>query len=295
MTRLNIIGAGKLGRTLGRLWTVKKVFAVQDILNSTVDSGRQAAVFIGTGQGVAGFDELRPAEWHLVATGDDRIEACAAKLAASGVLRPGDIVFHCSGFLASTILTVPGETGVLTASLHPLRSFADPETAVESFAGTNCALEGNSEAVARLEAAVTAIGGVPFILQPSRKALYHAAAVLSSNGLTALLHAAVEAWTEAGLTEDQALRISEPLVRNTLDNIYRMGPLKALTGPVVRGDREVVAAELEALGAWKPESRELYRLLGIFALEMTRRRSRHPESLAKLEDLFTGRHEQTGS
>ncbi len=295
MTRLNIIGAGKLGRTLGRLWTEKKVFAVQDILNRTVDSGRQAAAFIGAGQAVAGFDELRPAEWHLIATGDDRIEDCAAGLAAAGILRPGDMIFHCSGFLASTILAVPNETGALTASLHPLRSFAEPETAADNFAGTNCALEGNPEAVSRLEAATTAIGGVPFIIQASRKALYHAAAVLSSNCLTALVQAAVEAWAEAGLTEEQALRISEPLVHNTIDNVYRMGPLKALTGPVVRGDREVVAGEMEALGAWKPESRELYRLLGIFALEMARRRrSLGPESLTGLEDLLTGRPEQTG-
>ncbi len=293
MTRLNIIGAGKLGRTLGRLWTGQKIFAVQDILNRTVDSGRQAAAFIGTGRAVAGFDELRPAEWHLIATGDDRIEYCAAGLASAGILRPGDTIFHCSGFLASTILAAPGEMGVLTASLHPLRSFAEPETAVENFAGTNCALEGNPVVLARLEEAVMAIGGVPFIIESSRKALYHAAAVLSSNGLTALLQAAIEAWSEAGLTEQQALRISEPLVRNTLDNIYRIGPLKALTGPVVRGDRKVVAGEMEALGAWKMESRELYRLLGTFALEMARRRAQGTENLGGLDDLLADRHAQT--
>jgi predicted short-subunit dehydrogenase-like oxidoreductase (DUF2520 family) len=287
--RLNIIGAGKLGRTLGRLWTGEKVFAVQDILNRTPDSGRQAAAFVGGGRVVAGFDELRPAEWHLIATGDDRIEDCAAGLAAAGILRAGDTIFHCSGFLASSILTASGGTGILTASLHPLRSFAEPETAVEHFSGTNCALEGNPEAVARLEAAVTAIGGIPFVIQASRKALYHAAAVLSSNGLTALLQAAVEAWAEAGLTEEQALRISEPLVRNTVDNIYRMGPLKALTGPVVRGDRKVVAGEMEALGEWKPETRELYRLLGIFALETARRRTPGADNPTGLEDLLTGR------
>jgi predicted short-subunit dehydrogenase-like oxidoreductase (DUF2520 family) len=294
MIRLNIIGAGKLGRTLGRLLAVKNVFMVQDILNRTVDSGRQAAAFIGAGRAVAGFEELRPAEWHLIATADDRIEYCATNLASAGILRPGDAIFHCSGYLPSTILAVPSARGVLTASLHPLRSFAEPETAAKNFVGTNCALEGNSEVLARLEAAVMAIGGVPFLIESSKKAVYHAAAVLSSNGLTSLLQAAVEAWAEAGLTEEQALRISEPLVRNTVDNIYRIGPLKALTGPVVRGDRDVVAGEMEALGAWKPEIRELYRLLGAFALEMARRRTLGTESLAELEDLLTGRPERTG-
>jgi predicted short-subunit dehydrogenase-like oxidoreductase (DUF2520 family) len=294
MIRLNIIGAGKLGRTLGRLWTVKNVFTVQDILNRTVESGRQAAAFIGAGRAVAGFEELRPAEWHLIATEDDRIEYCAANLALAGILRPGDTIFHCSGYLPSTILAVPSATGVLTASLHPLRSFAEPETAAKNFAGTNCALEGNPDILARLEAAVMAIGGVPLLIESSKKAVYHAAAVLSSNGLTALLQAAVEAWGEAGLAEEQALRISEPLVRNTVDNIYRMGPLKALTGPVVRGDRDVVAGEMEALDAWKPEIRELYRLLSIFALEMARRRALGAENLAGLEDLLTGRPERTG-
>jgi hypothetical protein len=51
----------------------------------------------------------------------------------------------------------------------------------------------------------------------------------------------------------------------------------------------VVAGEMEALGEWKPEIRELYRLLGIFALETARRRSLGTDTPTGLEDLLAGR------
>ncbi|VEB44507.1 Uncharacterized conserved protein [Chromobacterium violaceum] len=53
---------------------------------------------------------------------------------------------------------------MLTASLHPAFSFADPKRAVEGFAGTLCALEGDEQACLRLEAFARALGGRPFRL-----------------------------------------------------------------------------------------------------------------------------------
>jgi predicted short-subunit dehydrogenase-like oxidoreductase (DUF2520 family) len=293
---LNIIGAGKVGRVLGRLWAEQGTFRIQDVLNRSAASSLEAVRFIGASRPVAAPENLRPAEYHLIATGDDDLAACAADLATCGILRPGDIVFHCSGFLASTVLNPLAASGALTASLHPLRSFADPMAAAEGFAGTNCALEGTPAALAGLRPAVAAVGGVPFTIDAAQKAIYHAAAVLSSNGLAALLQVAVDAWAKAGLTEEQALRISEPLVRNTVDNIFRMGPTEALTGPVVRGDWKVVAGEMAALGDWQPGHQELYRVLGRAALEMTRRRrTLGPEQLTMLEHLLAGNPERPES
>ena len=53
-----------------------------------------------------------------------------------------------------------------------------------------------------------------------------------------------------------------------------MGPLRALTGPVERGDRGTIATHLRALAnAPVPESvKALYRAAGLHALNMARRK-----------------------
>ena len=62
----------------------------------------------------------------------------------------------------------------------------------------------------------------------------------------------------------------EPIVRETLDNVLRLGPARALTGPIARGDDAVVAHHLEALADWDPRVADIYRGLGIIAVELAR-------------------------
>src|SRR5689334_15094849 len=59
MKTINIIGCGKAGRTLARLWHEDGVFRIQDILNRSIQSAAEAAAFIGAGRAVAGYADLR--------------------------------------------------------------------------------------------------------------------------------------------------------------------------------------------------------------------------------------------
>ncbi len=65
MKRLNIIGCGKVGRTVGRLWAQGKVFDIGDILNRSKESSASAVQFIGAGQVVAGIEVMSPADVFL--------------------------------------------------------------------------------------------------------------------------------------------------------------------------------------------------------------------------------------
>ncbi len=47
MKTLNIIGAGRVGRTLAALWQQQGVFVIQDVLNRALESARAAGAFIG--------------------------------------------------------------------------------------------------------------------------------------------------------------------------------------------------------------------------------------------------------
>ena len=72
---------------------------------------------------------------------------------------------------------------------------------------------------------------------------YHAAAVLASNHLVALLAQVDSIASDIGLPLEAFLDLS----RVTLDNVAELGPAAALTGPVSRGDWSTVMRHLREL------------------------------------------------
>ena len=272
MKTLNIIGCGVVGKVLGRLFHASALFEIRDILNRSVDSAHEAASFIGTGQPVSDYAGMHPADLYLIAASDDAIAGCADALAASGLLRPESIVFHLSGSLPSLVLAPVRERGGQIASVHPVKSFTDPSASVATFAGTWCGIEGDAPAVELLSAAFRAVGGRLFTVDPAFKTLYHVGSVLVCNYLTSLIEVGVKAYGKGGLPRETALQVMEPLVRGTLDNIFRVGTAQALTGPIARGDAAVVARQLDALEAWDSEVALVYRSLGRVALDLARQR-----------------------
>lgn len=269
---LTVIGCGKLGKTLARLWTEHRTLRLQDVLNRSRNSAQQACDFIGGGSAVTTYAELRQTDIYLIAASDDQIVACCAALAASGKLTGNSIVFHCSGALSSQALTSATEQGAAVASIHPIRSFADPQQVVRHFAGTYCGSEGDAAALAVLTPAFDAIGALCVGIQRDNKILYHAAAVFASNYLVTLIDVARQAYVEAGLAPDVALRLIEPLLSDSAANAFRLGPAAALTGPIARGDMATVARQYEALQQWNPEVAALYRRFESLTLDLARQK-----------------------
>ncbi|MEK6594713.1 MAG: Rossmann-like and DUF2520 domain-containing protein [Pseudomonadota bacterium] len=270
MKTLNIIGAGRVGRTLASLWEEKRTFTIQDVLDHTPQGAVSAVAFIGDGRAVNRLQDMRAADAWMLTPPDSAIAACCEQLAQSGLLTPGDVVFHCSGTLASAVLAPAVACGALAASVHPLKSFADPRDAVHSFAGTYCTADGERAALDLLRPAFERIGARVSEIDPRFKTIYHAASVIVCNYLTALLETGLRSYEKAGLTRDAALKMMEPLVRETVDNVFKLGTVKALTGPIARGDHAVVARQLEALSAWDAHAAEIYKTLGVVALQLAR-------------------------
>ncbi|MGB1258347.1 MAG: Rossmann-like and DUF2520 domain-containing protein [Thiolinea sp.] len=272
--RLNIIGAGKLGQTVGRLWTNSGVLSIGDILNRSHDSTQRAVDFIGAGRVIKNFEEMRAAEYYLLACPDDQIETCCQQLVDSGVINTGVVVFHCSGALNSTLLHSAKEQGAHVASVHPVRSFAHPGLAIEQFPGTYCGMEGHDEALHKLSIIFTALGAVPFAIKPEKKMLYHAASVMACNYLVTLQEISLQALEEAGIQRCLGAEILQPLVEGTVKNVFEVGTADALTGPVARGDAWLVEKQLKAVAEWNHEAGELYRMMGLSAVDLAGQKSR---------------------
>lgn len=255
---LNIIGCGRVGKTLARLWARQSTFVVLDILNRSLASARHAVSFIGAGRAIERYADLRAADIYMIAAADSQIEQCCEELAAAGKFSTHTLVFHCSGALPSSILQAAAHNGAAIASVHPIRSFADPEQAAHEFPGTYCGAEGDAQALAVLNEAFASIGARPVPIDAGSKTIYHSAAVFACNYLVTLLDVAAQAYKKSGIPQDTALKLMEPLVRGTLDNVFRIGPAGALSGPIARGDIATAEKQLMAVRDWNEEYGNLY-------------------------------------
>ena len=287
METLTIIGCGSLGKSLGRMWVQARILQIHWIVNRTLASAGSAAQFVGQGEPLAELEELRPTDFVMLSVGDDAIAPCVTRLAAARVLRPGTVVFHCSGSISSSALQPFKAQGAFVASVHPLKSFAKPQAAATSFPGTPCGIEGDPEAFARLTQLFEVSGGKVFELKPESKLLYHAGTVFVCNFLTALLEGGLRCFEAAGISREQAMELARPIMEETLRNNFSLGTAGALTGPIARGDAELVSRQIEALAKKEALVLGAYQALGRLAVEVAHEKGQAPEpALARIRQAL---------
>jgi predicted short-subunit dehydrogenase-like oxidoreductase (DUF2520 family) len=198
----------------------------------------------------AGYEIDGPLGRGADGTGSDAVLLCVpdAEIArAAANIAPGPLVGHCSGATGLNALA-PHEA----FSLHPLMTVTAEGA---EFAGAGAAIAGSTpRAIALATDLARALNLRPVeIAEPDRPA-YHAAASIASNFLITLEAAAERVGATVGLERDQLV----PLVRATVENWARLGPERALTGPVARGDESTVARQREAVSEAAPELLELF-------------------------------------
>lgn len=252
---VGVVGAGPVGTALGVAisragWQVAAV--------ASRDAGRrdrfcdlvpEARAFI---EPAAVLDEV---ELAILAVPDDAIVSVLEPLRLYG----GQTLVHTSGLLGAEILQPALAAGSHIGAFHPLVSFTDDvERSVASLAGATVAIEGDDLIMGMLADLAAAIGGVAVRLPRGTKPAYHAAAVLASGGLVALMDAIVTLGATAGLDERGAVAIYGRLMEQTLANARANGVAAALTGPIVRGDAGTLEAHLEVMRRLAPDAVELY-------------------------------------
>jgi predicted short-subunit dehydrogenase-like oxidoreductase (DUF2520 family) len=180
-----------------------------------------------------------PVDAVVLCVPDAEIERAAA---ASAGWAP--LIGHTSG---ATPLSALDAAGGEAFGLHPLQTFAD---AGGRFDGCGCAVGGTTpRALAAACAMAGSLGMRPFELADAARPAYHAAASIASNFLVTIEAAAEQVAAETGLERELLV----PLVRQTVENWAALGPERALTGPVARGDDETVERQRAAVEAAAPE------------------------------------------
>lgn len=283
---LNIVGCGTLGKTLCHLWHKNTILNIGQIFNRSESSSQAAIEFIGAGDQCRALSQFKPAPYWLIATPDSAIENIASLLATLPLNWEKSVVFHCSGALASQALQALTQQGAVCASVHPLHSFADPRASLKHLSGCYCAAEGDPSALRTIKPLFKALGLQWIGIEAENKLIYHAAAVFACNYLNTLLDASEQCLVSAGVSTPDPLRILMPLVMQTLQNIQRLGPQDALSGPLKRGDHDLIHQQINALDKSNIQISDLYRTLAQSTLPLTRLQLDEPELYSKLNQLF---------
>jgi predicted short-subunit dehydrogenase-like oxidoreductase (DUF2520 family) len=167
------------------------------------------------------------------------------------------VVAHCSG--ASTLAVL--EPHPRRASLHPLVALPDPVLGARRLVGAWFAVAGDPLARRVAEQ----LDGTVVEVADAERVRYHAAAAMASNHLVALLGQVQRVAEQAGVP----LQAYLDLARGALQDVAEVGPARALTGPVARGDDATVRAHLRALD---PAERPAYRVVADAAAGLAGRR-----------------------
>lgn len=230
-------------------------------LQAALSSNGMAAVEIVKGREQLSAARL-DAELIWLCVPDASIEEVAQEVALHRPSLKGQTVLHSSGVYSSAVLAAARKAGARVGSVHPLMTF--PTRRPVLLAGVPFAVEGMQ--IRRLEGLVRLLGGEPFQVSSSAKALYHAAAVMASPLLVSLATAARTTASLAGLTNGKADALLEPIMAATVHNFFQHGGAASFSGPFARGDIKTVSLHLEALET-HPSLRQVYRELALFALD----------------------------
>jgi predicted short-subunit dehydrogenase-like oxidoreductase (DUF2520 family) len=254
---LSIIGAGRVGRAIGR--RLRELgWKIGAVVTSSEATARKAVRSIGAGHAHAFLTrQVLAAQVILMTTRDGSMAEVIGDLARIGAeeLR-GKIVLHTSGALSSDVLDPVRRCGAAVGSMHPLQTFSG--VGVPPLDGKVFAIEGDSAAVRMARQIARSLSAVPVHIDGAKKPLYHAAGALAAGSILALMEAATRLMTAAGMKRREAVLALLPLTRQVLENFERLGPRAAWTGPLSRGDYGIVATHVEAMKDLPPEFAQAY-------------------------------------
>jgi predicted short-subunit dehydrogenase-like oxidoreductase (DUF2520 family) len=221
----------------------------------------------------------------FLAVPDAAVREMASRIAEMGP-SPDLAVVHVSGALGLDALDALPKNP--RGSFHPLQSFPAPR-GWDAFKGITIAVDASTPELLRsLKKLARQLAASPRRVRDSERALYHAAAVFASNYVIASVAEGVRQLERAGWQRNEAEHALLPLLEGAVANLKWQGLVKALTGPIRRGDVETVERHLEAV-----ENPDLYRMLGLAALGIAKEAGLQPAAAERTRRALTRKRAAT--
>lgn len=276
--KAGIIGAGKVGFTLGKYFVTRgKDIQVSGYYSRNPESAKEAATFTGTRffEDLAGI--TKDSDILFITVPDGAIVDVWNDMA--GLPIKEKVICHCSGSISSAVFFDAEKRGAYRYSVHPLYAVSDKYSSYQTLGNAYFAIEGSVEHLEDMKALFTGLGNQVVTMDSSRKTLYHAAAVMVSNQVAALVDMGAQLLTQCGFSRADAEHALMPLFMGNATKISQVGPITALTGPVERGDAGTVHGHLDAFETLetpdKGEIKEAYLALSRRLVQLAK--TKHPE------------------
>jgi predicted short-subunit dehydrogenase-like oxidoreductase (DUF2520 family) len=266
--RIVLIGPGRVGTAVARL-LADAGHTIVGIGPPDRRSARRSAEFLGAS--LVDMESLPECDLVLIGAPDGAIQDLAMRLA--DVLEPGTIVCHFAGAYGTGLLDSLPEH-IDRAAIHPVQTCPDPATAVARLPGSawgvTCSDDLRGSVFDLIE---RDLRGHPVAVQDRVRPLWHAATVITANGIAALLATAEAMLATAGIADPVA--VLGPLAAGAVANAREGGGGGAtLTGPVVRGEEDTVRRHLESIAEIAPGLESAYRGVARSIIDSARRAQR---------------------
>ncbi|MEG1947345.1 MAG: Rossmann-like and DUF2520 domain-containing protein [Lachnospiraceae bacterium] len=267
---MGIIGAGKVGSTMGKYIT-EHGGSVSGFYSRTTDSAKEAAQFCNTNYFLTLDSLIEVSDTLFITTPDGEIKKVWDCIATKNV--NGKVVGHFSGSLSSDIFSNSEGTGAYVCSIHPIYAFSNKFTAYYNLTEAMFTVEGDDMALKQIQKLFCLLPNHVIQIATNAKTKYHAAASIASNHVTGLIAMSVELMQEAGIEESVAYEMLKPLVLNNMNTIFAQGCVEALTGPIERGDEETVRNHLTSLS--QKNQQMAYQAVGLLVTKLAK--IKHPD------------------
>lgn len=273
--RLVLVGAGRVGLSL-TAWAKLAGATVVAVASPTASSRTRAVAQLDPGW-IGPPEQLdvvfeRDFDLLLLAVNDGALTTLAQMLArrvpAHGFQSAPPVALHTSGALTAAVLAPLAAAGAAVGSLHPLHAF--PTALFEPTAGRGIVfgIDGDPPALQLARRLAAAFGASAVEVPAAARLLYHFGATMAAGGVVALVASASQLSRQLGLG-DEIGRGYLALARGALTRAAELEtPDLAITGPLQRGDVELVRRQLTALAAAAPRLEPLAVTLAAATLEL---------------------------
>ena len=283
--RVVLFGAGRVGTAVASLLQ-NAGHEIAGVASPRRSSAERAATRLRTTVLRTDAENLRDTALVLIGAHDRAIADAAAAIAEHPL--EGTTVAHFAGSLGLEPLQPIRAAGGRACALHPVQACPDVDTAIARLPGSAWGVTTDDADTRRfaIELIARDLAGIPIDVAEEDRALWHGAAVTTSNGIAALMGVGEAMLTALGVPNP--IEILGPLAQGTVANARAGGGGgPTLTGPVVRGELETIERHLDGVRRRTPDLLESYRAAVHMIVIAARQSGRgDPDTLARIADAL---------
>ena len=244
--KIVLIGAGRVANSVVPA-LIKAGYTVQSIISKNSKSAESLAVKYRIKNFSSKLNDIpKSANMFFLTVPDNQIEIAAKELSNQNINFKETFVLHFSGLKNISSLKVLKNKGAKTASIHLMQAFSSKKPV--KIKDVPAAIESNNMNDFKiLEIFALNLNLSPFKIESRYKSYYHIAGVFYLNFLAGNLYSAKQLLALNNIDELEYLKNLGSTINSMIKSISKNGSAFALSGPVERGDIEVIKNHIKDL------------------------------------------------